>query len=112
LFCEQLGYNLLWLWFLDRKFSEGSFNHSIFAKNYGRLRIHEGSVAAVGWDISREMTRPQRGHFPAGPRSGHGWFTARTWTRTAQGHGLCAPMEKLRTRTRSWIGRGHGPVAD
>jgi transposase len=22
LFCEQLGYNLLWLWFLDREFSE------------------------------------------------------------------------------------------
>ncbi len=25
LFCEQLGYNLLWLWFLDREFNEGSF---------------------------------------------------------------------------------------
>src|ERR1700758_3483357 len=31
LFCEQLGYNLLWLWFLDREFNEGSFDHSIFA---------------------------------------------------------------------------------
>src|SRR5471030_2830522 len=28
LFCGQLGYNLLWLWFLDREFSE-----AIFAKN-------------------------------------------------------------------------------
>jgi len=37
LFCEQLGYNLLWLWFLDREFSEGSFNHSVFAKNYARV---------------------------------------------------------------------------
>ena len=37
LFCEQLGYNLLWLWFLDREFSEGSFNHSVFAKNYERV---------------------------------------------------------------------------
>ena len=37
LFCEQLGYNLLWLWFLDREFSEGSFNHSVFAKNYQRV---------------------------------------------------------------------------
>lgn len=36
-FCEQLGYNLLWLWFLDREFAEGSFDHSIFAKNYERL---------------------------------------------------------------------------
>src|SRR5215831_5695270 len=37
LFCEQLGYNLLWLWFLDRELSEGSFDHSIFAKNYERV---------------------------------------------------------------------------
>ena len=37
LFCEQLGYNLLWLWFLDREFAEGSFDHSIFAKNYERV---------------------------------------------------------------------------
>jgi transposase len=37
LFCEQLSYNLLWLWFLDREFAEGSFDHSIFAKNYERV---------------------------------------------------------------------------
>ena len=37
LFCEQLGCNLLWLWFLDREFAEGSFDHSIFAKNYERV---------------------------------------------------------------------------
>ena len=37
LFCEQLGYNLLWLWFLDREFAEGSFDHSVFAKNYERV---------------------------------------------------------------------------
>ena len=29
LFCEQLGYNLLRLWFLDREFSEGSFDLSV-----------------------------------------------------------------------------------
>ena len=26
LFCEQLAYNLLWLWFLDRELDEGSFD--------------------------------------------------------------------------------------
>ena len=36
LFCEQLGYNLLWLWFLDREFSEGSFDHSVFSQNSQR----------------------------------------------------------------------------
>lgn len=30
LFCEPLGHQLLRLWFLDRDFSEGSFNHSAF----------------------------------------------------------------------------------
>jgi transposase len=37
-FCEQLGYNLRWLWFLDREFAEGSFDHSIFAKNFRFFR--------------------------------------------------------------------------
>jgi transposase len=37
LFREQLACNLLWLWFLDREFSEGSFDHSIFAKNDPRV---------------------------------------------------------------------------
>ena len=31
LFCEQLGYNLLWLWFLDREVEEGGFDHSLFS---------------------------------------------------------------------------------
>src|SRR5271168_4387927 len=43
LFCEQLGYNLLWLWFLDRELDEGSFDHSIFAKNYERVLSAEGA---------------------------------------------------------------------
>src|SRR5436853_5866582 len=32
LFCEQLGYNLLWRWLRDRELAEGSFEHSLFAK--------------------------------------------------------------------------------
>ena len=35
--CEQLAYNLLGRWFLDREFAEGSFDHSVFAKNHDRL---------------------------------------------------------------------------
>ncbi len=41
LFCEQLGYNLLWLWFLDREFSEGSFDHSVFAKVSGHVQFED-----------------------------------------------------------------------
>ena len=29
LFCEQLAYNLLWLWFLDRELAEGSFDPTV-----------------------------------------------------------------------------------
>ena len=37
LFCEQLGYNLLRLWFRSRSVEDGSFDRSVFAKNYGRM---------------------------------------------------------------------------
>src|SRR5438067_6014546 len=30
LFCEQLAYNLLWLWFLDRELDHGSFDATVF----------------------------------------------------------------------------------
>jgi len=35
--CEQLHYSLLWLRFLDRQFSQSSFDNSIFAKNNERV---------------------------------------------------------------------------
>ena len=37
LFCEQLAYNLLWLWFLDRELDEGSFDPTVFTHNYDRV---------------------------------------------------------------------------
>src|SRR2546429_7474704 len=37
LFCEQLAYNLLWLWFLDRELDEGSFDSTVFTHNYERV---------------------------------------------------------------------------
>lgn len=41
LFCEQLGYNLLYKWFLDMDIMEEPFNHSTFGKNRDRLLDHE-----------------------------------------------------------------------
>ena len=66
LFCEQLGDNLLWLWFLNREFGEGSFDHSVFAKNYERvlsaevaklffLEVYDLSRAA-GWTSDEHFT--------------------------------------------------------
>ena len=67
LFCEQLGYNLLWLWFLDRESSEGSFNHSVFAKNY--QRVLSADVAklffAEMYDQSRQEGWTSNEHFTA-----------------------------------------------
>ena len=36
LFCEQLGYNLLFRWFLDMDMVEEAFDHSTFSKNRAR----------------------------------------------------------------------------
>ena len=41
LFCEQLGYNMLFRWFLDMNLEDEPFNHSTFGKNRDRLLEHE-----------------------------------------------------------------------
>jgi transposase len=41
LFVEQLGYNLLYRWFLDMDLSEPVFDNSTFSKNQQRLMEHE-----------------------------------------------------------------------
>jgi transposase len=41
LFVEQLGYNLLFRWFLDMDLSEPVFDNSTFSKNQQRLMKHE-----------------------------------------------------------------------
>jgi transposase len=40
-FCEQLGYNLLFRWFLDMELEEESFDATVFSKNRDRLMEHE-----------------------------------------------------------------------
>ena len=59
LFCEQLGYNLLYKWFLDMDMVEPPFNHSTFGKNRERLLEHEVSAlffrAVVGQARKRKL---------------------------------------------------------
>lgn len=83
LFCEQPGGNLLWLWFLDREFSEGSLDHSGFAKNDDRVLsadVARLSFIAVydlsqqeGWTSDKPFTadgtRASQAHGPAGAAS-------------------------------------------
>ncbi len=41
MFCEQLGYNMLFRWFLDMEMSEKVFVPTVFTKNRDRLMNHE-----------------------------------------------------------------------
>jgi len=83
LFCEQLGYNLLWLWFLDREFSEGSFNHSVFAKNY--QRVLSADVAklffAEVYNQSRQEGWTSNEHFTADGTLIESWASVKSFVR-------------------------------
>lgn len=83
LFCEQLSYNLLWLWFLDREFSEGSFDHSIFAKNYERVLSAE--VAKLFFAQIYEMSRQEKWtsdeHFTADGTLIQSWASLKSFVR-------------------------------
>jgi len=47
-FCEQLGYNLLFRWFLDQTLNDEPFDHTVFAKN--KARMLESEVARKFFD--------------------------------------------------------------
>ena len=83
MFCEQLGYNLLWLWFLDREFSEGSFDHSIFAKNYDR--VLSADVAKLFflevYDLSRQEGWTSDEHFTADGTLIESWASLKSFVR-------------------------------
>jgi len=46
--CEQLGYNMLFRWFLDMDMTGTPFDHSTFSKNRERIMDH---------DVAREFFR-------------------------------------------------------
>ena len=83
LFCEQLGYNLLWLWFLDREFSEGSFDHSVFAKNYDRVLSAEVAQLffAEVYDLSRQAGWTSDEHFTADGTLIESWASLKSFVR-------------------------------
>ncbi len=83
LFCEQLSYNLLWLWFLDREFNEGSFDHSIFAKNYERVLSADVAKQffAVVYDLSRQEGWTSDEHFTADGTLIESWASLKSFVR-------------------------------
>jgi transposase len=83
LFCEQLQYNLLWLWFLDREFSQGSFDHSIFAKNYERVLSADVAKLffAEVYDLSRQAGWTSDEHFTADGTLIESWASLKSFVR-------------------------------
>jgi transposase len=83
LFCDQLGYNLLWLWFLDREFGEGSFNHSVFAKNYDRVLSADVAKLffAEVYDLSRQEGWTSDEHFTADGTLIESWASLKSFVR-------------------------------
>jgi transposase len=83
LFCEQLGYNLLWLWFLDREFAAGSFDHSLFAKNYER--VLSADVAKLFfvevYALSRQGGWTSDDHFTADGTLIEAWASLKSFVR-------------------------------
>jgi transposase len=84
LFCEQLSYNLLWLWFLDREFAQGSFDHSIFAKNYQRVLSAEVAKLffAEIYDLSLQEGWSSHEHFTADGTLIESWASMKSFVRT------------------------------
>jgi len=83
LFCEQLGYNLLWLWFLDREFSEGSFDHSTFSQNYERVLSAEVAKLffAEVYQLSRDEQWTSDQHFTADGTLIESWASLKSFVR-------------------------------
>jgi len=83
LFCEQLGYNLLWLWFLDREFVEGSFDHSVFSQNAERVLSAE--VAELFFheifNLSRQEGWASDEHFTADGTLIESWASLKSFVR-------------------------------
>jgi transposase len=83
LFCEQLAYNLLWLWFLDRELDEGSFDPTVFTHNYERVLSADAAklfFVAV-YDLSRQEGWTSDQHFTADGTLVEAWASLKSFVR-------------------------------
>jgi transposase len=83
LFCEQLGYNLLWLWFLDRELDEGSFDSTVFTHNYERLLSADFAKLffVEVYDLSRQEGWTSDQHFTADGTLVEAWASLKSFVR-------------------------------
>ena len=82
-FCEQLGYNLLWLWFLDRELDEGSFDPTVFTYNYERVLSAEAAKLFFVeiYDLSREEGWTSSEHFTVDGTLIQAWASMKSFVR-------------------------------
>ena len=83
LFCEQLAYNLLWLWFLDRELDEGSFDPTVFTHNYERVLSAEAAKLffVEVYDLSRQEGWTSDQHFTADGTLVEAWASLKSFAR-------------------------------
>src|SRR5437588_5265560 len=83
LFCEQLAYNLLWLWFLDRELDEGSFDSTVFTHNYERVLSADAAKLffVEVYDLSRQEGWTSDQHFTADGTLIESWASLKSFVR-------------------------------
>lgn len=83
LYCEQLAYNLLWLWFLDRELDEGSFDPTVFTHNSQRVLSAEAAKLFFieVYDLSRAEGWASDTHFTADGTLIEAWASLKSFTR-------------------------------
>lgn len=81
--CEQLAYNLLWLWFLDRELDEGSFDPTVFTHNYERVLSADVAKLffAEVYDLSRLEGWTSHQHFTADGTLIEAWASLKSFVR-------------------------------
>ena len=83
LFCEQLAYNLLWLWFLDRELDEGAFDPTVFTHNYERVFSAEAAQLffAEIYGLSQQEGWTSDQHFTADGTLIEAWASLKSFVR-------------------------------
>lgn len=83
LYCEQLAYNLLWLWFLDRELDEGSFDPTVFTHNSQRVLSAEVAQLffAEVYELSRQEGWTSDHHFSADGTLIEAWASLKSFVR-------------------------------
>lgn len=87
LFCEQLGYNLLWLWFLDRELDEESWHPTTFTQNQERVLSSDAAhlFFAEVYELSRRHGWTSDAHFTVDGTLVETWASMKSFVRKGDG---------------------------